>query len=132
MKRVALFLKKCKRGFSLMECVCALALVGLISTAILPLTSSALQSLRTSNSIRSTASSATDVNATRQTSKENGNQKTMYVTVSYTVKDGNKTGSLEAESAFVFTESTATSGDNTNVTVTYYDLKYGKETEDPS
>lgn len=115
-----------------MECVCALALVGLISTAILPLTSSALQSLRTSNSIRSTASSATDVNATRQTSKENGNQKTMYVTVSYTVKDGNKTGSLEAESAFVFTESTATSGDNTNVTVTYYDLKYGKETEDPS
>ncbi len=106
-----------------MECVCAIALVGLISAMILPLTNSAMQSLRASDSLRKTASEAASKNATVKTSSTNKNQKTLYVTVSYNVGT-----TMQAESAFVFTSSNAQDSDM-GVSVTYYDLKYGKETE---
>lgn len=124
MKKFLLMIRKCKKGFTLMECVCAVAIVGLISAMILPLTSGAIKSLRTSDSLRSTAAAATAQNATVKTSKDNKNQKTLYVTVSFDIGAG-----IQAESAFVFTESSSKDSDN-GVQVTYYDLKYGKETED--
>ena len=125
MKKAWLFLKKCKKAFTLMECVCAIAVVALLSALILPLTAAAIKSMRTSDSLRQAAVDASKKNATTQTylTGSKKNVETVYVTVAYTNVSG-----LSAESAFVFTKSEATGSDD--VKVTYYDMKYHKETED--
>jgi len=140
MKRFISFLKKCKKGFTLMECVCAIAVVGLLSAIILPLTASAIRSMRVSDAIRTKAAEASSRNATIKTDtkaaklddkkkdalSEYTTYRTMYVTISYSTAGLND---MRAESAFVFTESN-TKDKDLGVSVTYYDLKYGKETED--
>ena len=116
-----------------MECVCAIAVVGLLSAVILPLTSSAMKSLQASSALRTVASNAASQNATTATDKtkkdpsryDNGVQ-TMYVTISYTTS---KLTDMRAESSFLFTYNKS-SDSNQKVQVTYYDLKYGKEEED--
>ncbi len=124
MKKFLSFLRKCKKGFTLMECVCAIAVVGLLSAVILPLTASAIRSMRASDTLRTVAASASAKNASVTTDKNN-NSETLYVTINYKNLSG-----MKAESAFMFTKTSA-SEDYYNVSVTYYDLKYGKETEDP-
>ena len=122
MKKFFAWIKKCKKGFTLIECVCALAVVGLFSALMLPLLSTAMSSFRVSDSIRKTASSAAKNNATLKTDSNQSSgshQTTLYVTVEYSGINA------YAESAFVFTESKATGG--YDVVVTYYDLKYGNE-----
>ena len=118
-----------------MECVCAIAIVGILSAMILPLTANAIASMRASDSMRTRASEASAKNATVATVTDpnsgNYNVKTMYVTVKF---DGNITstaGDWGQESAFSFTESSSIDTKN-DVKITYYDLKYGKETEDPT
>lgn len=124
MKKLILFLKRCKKGFSLMECVCAIAVVGLISAMILPLVAGAMRSFRASDALREVAAEAAKKDATEYTNK---NKKTFYVTVSYNIYPR-----MQAESLFVFTESTASDDMGYGVQVTYYNLKYTRETEDPS
>ena len=126
MKKWITFFKKCKKAFTLMECVCAIAVVGLLSALILPLTAEAMRSMRTSDALRTAASDASYQNATKKTSSSNGNYETMYVTIKYTNVQG-----MQAESAFSFTKSEITNGTE-KVKVTYYDLKYGKEERDAS
>lgn len=126
MKKFLSFLKKCKKGFTLMECVCAIAVVGLLSAIILPLTAASIRSMRVSDALRSAAQDASAKNASVTTNKNDTNtSQTMYVTVNY----ANVTGVSHVESAFVFTK-TNSDNDDYAVSVTYYDLKYGKETED--
>ena len=126
MKKFLLFLKKCKKAFTLMECVCAIAIVGLLSALILPLTSAAIKSMKVSDSLREAAAQASYKNATTKTvtSGNNKNVETIFVTVDYS----RSISGLSAESAFVFTKSEATGEDE--IKIVYYDLKYGKETED--
>lgn len=124
MKKFLLMLKKCKKGFTLMECVCAIAVVGIISAMLLPLTAGAIRSFRATQSLRETAAAASAKNATKKTDGTNNKQKKLYVTVSYSIYPR-----MEAESSFVFSESTSSDSDY-NVSVTYYDLKYGFETKD--
>ena len=109
-----------KKGFTLMEVVVALAVVGIIAAMILPLTASALTSFSAADSLRKTATSAEDKNATG-TSNTTAD---MYVTI-HLDTDGN---GANAESRFKFTK--AESKDSKyDVTVTYYELKYGDETK---
>lgn len=126
-RRIRLFGKN-TRGFTLMECVCAIAIVGLLAALLLPLTSSAIISMRASDSLRKAAMDAAKNNATNATvlSGSDKNVHTMYVTVHIYGYSGNQT---KSESAFVFTTSTATG--KYDVQVTYYDLKYGNEDKDP-
>ena len=116
-----------------MECVCAIAVVGIISAIILPLTAGAIRSMRVSDGLRTAAAGASAKNASVTTDKNDKNtSETMYVTIDYT---GSVSG-LKAESAFVFTKTTdsvVVTDDGKfkdEVVVTYYDLKYGKEGED--
>lgn len=127
MKKIFSFLRKCKKGFTLMECVCAIAVVGLLSAVILPLTASSMKSLRASDALRAVASEAAAENASITTDKtDKTHTESMYVTIAYTT---DKLTDMRAESAFVFTKTSASDTD-LKVSVTYYDLKYGKETED--
>ena len=130
MRRRLRFFGKNGKGFTLMECVCALAIVGLLSAVLLPLTSSAIVSMRTSDSLRKAAETAAYSDATTATvvKGKNKNVETMYVTVEFT-NLGGTAASVKSESAFAFLKSQETG--NYDVQVTYYDLKYGKETEDP-
>ena len=133
MKRMMRFFKRCKKAFTLMECVCAIALVGILSAMILPLTGSGIKSMKNSDALRRTATAASAKNATKATytSGSNKNVKTMYVTVKYDA--AGLTGSSRIwgqESAFVFTVSTELGDDD--IKVTYYDLKNGFEQKDPS
>ena len=117
-----------------MECICAIAIVGLLSAVILPLTSSAILSMRASDSLRTKASEASAKNATTKTVTDgnNKNVKTMYVNVKYDDEFHitSTTGSWGQESAFVFTQSEA-KDEKYDVQIDYYDLKYGMETVDP-
>ena len=117
------FFRKNGKGFTLMECVCAIAIVGMLSAVILPLTSSAIVSMRASDSLRQAAMDAAKQNATTATvtSGNKKNVETMYVKIDAWY--------FSSESAFVFTKSEATGG--YDIKVTYYDLKYGNETIDP-
>lgn len=142
MKKILAFLRKCKKGFTLMECVCAIAVVGLLTSIILPLTAMAMKSMTTANSLRVAAANAAAANATTATDtskkaltqdqKNNLNDrptgydtyKTLYVTINYSTITG-----MHAESAFVFTENCSRDKSQA-VSVTYYDLKYGKEEKD--
>ena len=114
-----------------MECICAIAVVGMISALLFPLLSNAIRSFRVSDSLRERATAASSANATNKTTTT----KTMYVTLYIKLSDATDPSAaypseMRAESAFAFTESKAT--DSTlGVEVTYYDLKYGKEGEDP-
>ena len=136
MRKFIAFLKKSKKAFTLMECVCAIAVVGLLSSVILPLTVSAIRSMRTSDAIRNSAATAsannattaTDKNKTDMTKYDNGVH-TMYVTIVYTDPDHPNTKLMNAESAFLFTYNQSTDS-KLNVKVTYYDLKNGMEEED--
>ena len=130
MKKLITFFKKFKKGFTLMECVCAIAVVGLLSSIILPLTATAMKAVQTSDALRVVAAEAAAKNASVTTDKnDTDTSQTMYVTVDYgTIYDGSKYTALHAESAFVFTK-TSSSDENYLVSVTYYDLKYGKEEE---
>ena len=123
------FFGKNGKGFTLMECVCAIAIVGLLSALLLPLTSSAIVSMRASDSLRKAAMDAAQKNATTATvlSGSGKNVQTLYVNVD--IDGANGARMVRSESAFVFTKSEATGG--YDVKVTYYDLKYGKETVDP-
>ena len=103
-----------------MECVCAIAVVGLISAMLLPLVNSALSSFKASQSLRDKAAEASYNNATQKTSDSNKNKTTFYVTIDY------GTG-VPKESAFVFTRSESSTDSDYNTQVTYYDLKYGME-----
>ena len=130
MKKLFVFLRKSKKAFTLMECVCAIAIVSLISAIVLPLTSGAIKSFRAADSMRKVASAASYKNATQASGITDPdtnvkNTKTLYVTISFT------NPSMQAESAFSFTQSTSTDS-KYDVAVTYYDLKYGREEEDPS
>ena len=113
-----------------MECVCAIAIVGLLSALLLPLTSSAIISMRASDSLRKASMEAANQNATTATvvTGKNRNVETMYVTVEFSSLGGSA-AKVKSESAFIFTKSEATG--NYDVKVTYFDLKYGKETVDP-
>jgi len=126
-KRLRLFGKNSK-GFTLMECVCAIAIVGLLAALLLPLTSSAIISMRASDSLRKASMDAAYQNATSATvfSGTGKNVHTMYVKVNIY---GYNALSSSSESAFVFTESQATG--KYEVQVTYYDLKHGNEEKDP-
>ena len=142
MKKFITFLKKCKKAFTLMECVCAIAVVGLLSAIILPLTFSAVNSMNASNALRNTAAKASAQNATQKTdlsktavpeeNKTDNNKTpsgydtytTLYVTINYTSLSG-----MHAESAFIFTENCIKDQDN-KVSVVYYDLKNGMEEKD--
>ena len=142
MKKIVTFFKKCKKAFTLMECVCAIAVVGLLSAIILPLTFSAVSSMNASNALRTAASVASAKNATvktdisktaiseldKESNKETPNgydtYTTMYVTINYSTLDG-----MRAESAFIFTENCSKDQDN-KVSVVYYDLKNGMEEKD--
>lgn len=130
MKKLITFFRKFKKGFTLMECVCAIAVVGLLSSIILPLTATAMKAVQTSDALRVAASDASAKNASVTTDKnDTSTSQTMYVTVDYgTLFDGHESRQLHAESAFVFTKSTS-SNESYEVEVTYYDLKYGMETE---
>ena len=141
MKKILSFLRKCKKGFSLMECVCAIAVVGLLTSIILPLTAMAMKSMTTASGLRTAAANAAAQNATTATDtskkaltqdqKNNLNDrptgydtyKTLYVTINYPSLSG-----MHAESAFKFTENCSRDKSD-SVSVTYYDLKYGKEEE---
>ena len=126
MKKALLLLKKFKKGFTLMECVCAIAVVGLLSAIILPLTAASIKSMRVSDALRTAAQDASSKNASVTTNKnDKSTSESIYVTVNY--KD--VPGVSHVESAFVFTKTNSTNNDY-KVSVTYYDLKYGKETED--
>ena len=123
------FFGKSGRGFTLMECVCAIAIVGLLSALLLPLTSSAMMSMRTSDSLRKASMDASTKNATTATytSGTNKNVERMFVNVEYFNESGYTM--VQNEAAFVFTKSEVTGA--YDVKVTYYDLKNGKETADP-
>ena len=130
MKRFLLFFKKIKKAFTLMECVCAIAVVGLLSAVIMPLTFSAVKSMAASDALRKAASEASANNATATNAKS----ETLYVTITYVddASDPNttiKNKDMHAESAFVFTKTDSSNG-TYQVEVEYYDLKYGKETQD--
>ena len=129
MRRRFRFFGKNGKGFTLMECVCALAVVGLISALLLPLTASAVISMRASDSLRKASMEAANKDATASTvfSGTGKNIETMYVTVE--IDGANGARMVKSESAFVFTRSEATG--NYDVKVTYYDLKYGNEVKDP-
>ena len=139
MRRRLRFFGKNRKGFTLMECVCAIAIVGLLSAVLLPLTSSAIVSMKTSNELRRAAEAAAYSDATTATvvNGKNKNVETMYVTV--TISEPRKKEQTDndpapdviatTESAFAFLKSQETG--EYNVQVTYYDLKYGKETADP-
>ena len=108
-----------------MECVCAIAVVGLLSAVILPLTSAAIKSMRVSDAIRTAAADASAQNVSVETKKSDlVHTETMYVTVNY-----NDIAGMRAESAFMFTKTNSENADM-DVQVTYYDLKYGKEEVD--
>ena len=116
-----------------MECVCAIAVVGLLSAIILPLTVSAMRSMRVSDAIRTSAATASANNAIVATDKKHTNMDkydngvhTMYVTINYT--SGN-VSDMHAESAFLFTYNKSQNSD-LDVKVVYYDLKNGMEEED--
>ena len=110
-----------------MECVCAIAVVGLMSALILPLISTSLNAFKSAQSLREVAAEAANKNATNKTvTGKNGNTKVFYVEIDYTSLDN-----TYATSAFMFTESKA-SDSASKTEVTYYDLKYGMETKDPS
>lgn len=142
MKKILSFFRKCKKGFTLMECVCAIAVVGLLTAFILPLTAMAIQSMNAATSLHTMAEKSASANATTatdtsqkaltQTQKDNltdrptgyDTYKTLYITINYPSLSG-----MRAESAFVFTEN-CTRDKSTGVSVTYYDLKYGNEGKD--
>ena len=105
-----------KRGFTLMEVVVALAVVGIISAMILPLASAAIRSFAAANALRTTATKAETENAIGTSNTK----ETLYVTVTYT---GTLGGSRAATSRFKFTKSTA-KDDKYDVLVEYYELKY--------
>lgn len=115
------FLRRVKgsRGFTLMEVVVALAVVGIIAALILPLVSSAITSFSAANSLRNTAVSAEKKNAMGDSSNKLND---VYVTVQLDTYGR----SLVAESRFKFTSSSA-SESKYDVTVTYYELKNGNE-----
>ncbi len=127
MKRFILFLKKCKKAFTLMECVCAIAVVGILSALIMPLTFSAIKAMAASDALRSAASTASANNATGTSTQA----EQLYVTITY-VDDSSdpnttiKNKDMHAESSFTFTK-TSSVNDTYKVEVEYYDLKYGKE-----
>ena len=110
---------KGKKGFTLMEVVIALAVVGIISAMILPLVSSAMTSFSAANSLRKTAVQVGEKNAKGDASNALTD---MYVTIHL-----DTTGrASNAESKFKFTKSSANES-KYDVTVTYYELKYGDE-----
>ena len=109
---------KGKKGFTLMEVVVALAVVGIIAAMLLPLISSAMQSFSAAASLKRTATAAEKANATSTSNTLTD----MYITIHL---DTNGGGS-NAESRFKFTKSTA-SESKYDVTVTYYELKKGDE-----
>ena len=127
MEKFILFLKKCKKAFTLMECVCAIAVVGLLSAVIMPLTFAAINSMAASDALRTVATEASANNVTGNNAKT----ETLYVTITY-VDDSSdpnttiKNKDMHAESSFVFTK-TNSANDTYHVEVEYYDLKYGKE-----
>ena len=134
MNKFKAFFKKCKKGFTLMECVCAIAIVAVISALILPLTAGAIKSVRAAESLRTVANNAAKNMAENKTDKNHTEK--MYVKVDYNVTQNNDevkelVKGLKAQSVFVFTKASAQDTDY-QVDVTYYELKYGKEGEDPS
>ena len=134
MKKLLSFFKKCKKGFTLIECVCAIAIVSIISALILPLTAGAIKSVRAAESLRTVANNAAQ-NLSENTTDKDHKQK-MYVKVDYNVTQTNDeikemVKGLGAQSVFVFSKASAQDSDY-QVQVTYYELKYGKEEEDPS
>ena len=105
-----------KRGFTLMEVVVALAVVGIISAMILPLASAAIRSFAAAKALRTTATQAEKENAIGT----NNEKETLYVTITLTNAQG---GTRSATSRFKFTKSTATDA-KYDVQVEYYELKY--------
>lgn len=110
---------KGKKGFTLMEVVLALAVVGMITAMILPLVSGAIRSFALANSLRTTATKAEKSNATGGSANSTAD---VYVTVRLSTKSGTET----AESRYKFTKSSA-SDSKYDVQVTYYELKKGDE-----
>ena len=107
---------KNKKGFTLMEVVVALAIVGIVSSMILPLTTGAMASFRASQSLRDTAASASQkMSTTQHKNNDSSLAQTLYVTISYNDIDVKNT-----ESKLIFYKSTA-KGDY-DVNVTYYEL----------
>lgn len=134
MKKLVAFFKKCKKGFTLMECVCAIAIVSIISALILPLTAGAIKSVRAAESLRTQANNAAKNLSETKTDKDH--KQKMYVKVDYNVSQNNEdvkslVKNLGAQSVFVFSKASA-QDTQYQVEVTYYELKYGKEEEDPS
>ncbi|MBP5404720.1 MAG: type II secretion system protein [Clostridia bacterium] len=112
---------KGKKGFTLMEVVIALAVVGMITALILPLVSGAIRSFALAKSLRTTATSAEKANATGSSSNT---LEDIYVTVRLSTSGGTET----AESRYKFTRSSASDG-KYDVQVTYYELKKGDESK---
>ena len=111
-----------KRGFTLMEVVIAIAVVGIISAMILPLASAAMQSFKAANALRTTAATAEADNAV----KTNNPKETIYVKITLMnlrKADTNQPYDRTSEMRYSFTKTTAT--DSTyDIVVTYYELKY--------
>ncbi|MCR4726136.1 MAG: type II secretion system GspH family protein [Clostridia bacterium] len=118
MKRV-FKMRKNKRGFTLMEVVIALAVVGLICALILPLTSSAMASFNAAQEMRNVASTANKEMATSKYATDSSSEKRkkdLYVTVRFDEL------AIKSESKLKFSQ-TGASESKYGSTVTYYDLE---------
>lgn len=107
---------KNKKGFTLMEVVIALAVVGLICSLILPLTASAINSFNAAQQMRNVANAATKKMATTKYGDSGKDKVTLYITVTF------PTLGVKSESKFKFsgsTEKESTYGSQ----VTYYELE---------
>ena len=107
---------KNKKGFTLMEVVIALAVVGLICALVLPLTASAMSSFNAAQEMRSIATNATSKMSTVKYGADGKSKKTMYVTVKF------ESLGIKTENKMKFSQTDA-SDSKYGSKVTYYDLE---------
>jgi len=129
MKKLLWIWKRCKKGFTLMECVCAITVVAMISALVIPLMADASRSFRKIESLRKMAGEASYKSATTATTvnasnPDADNTEKLYVIIRYNDLNVNNTG---VDSSFNFTKTEVT--DDNSQKVTYYELKNGKEEE---
>ena len=112
---------KGKKGFTLMEVVVALAVVGIISAIILPLLATAVRSFTAAEKLRTTAATASKSNATANVADDK--KDTLYVTVQF---EGTQQTMKAMGEGYKFTKTEA-KDKQYDVVVTYYELKSGDE-----
>jgi len=118
MRRMWKHLKN-KKGFTLMEAVLAIAIVGIIAAIVMPLLSNAINTFKAASALQKTASDTEYKNATA-----NNDLTDIYVTVKLDTNGGGE----KAESRFKFSQATTQDG-KYDIEITYYELKKGDETK---